>query len=168
MNRKDIVALRAAAEAVAAACQKLLTQEAQLEWEENESAATWRGASWTASAHITQRTMVIEDDQKFLAWLGEQSAYSSMVTSKLVATNADALRDFRVTLAELVATRQIQAPPGSKLDEGGAFSKLVTVLDGGLKRRLAAQAWDDLYLFDLANDHLSLASLWRQAIEERK
>lgn len=121
MNRSQLLRLQVFAEAVARSAASLISDEASYEWEENRTAASWRTADERvlASARVSQLALVVEDDQKFLAWMREQ--YPTEIVSVLVPINPKWVIKKRQEWAKAIAAGEIDAPPGTRLHEGGVY-----------------------------------------------
>lgn len=139
MNRKELVRLALVHQAYASAARALLEADAEHEWVFNESRASWTtpdGA--TVAANISGRTLVVQDDQQFLAWLREQ--HPSEVVEVLRPRNTEWVKQQRDAWAAEVAAGQMDAPPGTKLDEGGAYLSVSVTGVTALKKRLETLA----------------------------
>jgi hypothetical protein len=139
MNRADLIRIRLAAEATASAAKALLDEEARQEWELNESRATWAIPEGpVVSAHISQQTLEVVDEQAFLSWLRNECP--NEVVQIFAVRNPQWLKQWRDARAELVAAGKHDAPPGTKLDEGGRYLNVATTSVAPLRTKLAALA----------------------------
>lgn len=137
-----MIRLKLIGDAIASAAQTMLSDEARGEWDGNDNAVTWKLANIpgtdssqaTGSAHISRRSLQVEDEQVFLAWL--QGSFPQEIVSTLRVRNPKWLEGVRAILAESVAAGRAETPPGAKLDEGGEFRSFAIVPDGTVKRRL--------------------------------
>ena len=137
-SRVDLLRTRMFAEALLAATKEALGNEAALEWDQG-TAVSWRTPYGTLSASITNDTLAIENEQVFLRWLRE--SHPTEVVEVLAPVNPNWVNVQKAKIAELVKAGKQDAPPGTKLVEGGAFSHLShNQVPTGLKGRLKTQA----------------------------
>lgn len=141
MNRAELLKTLAMAEALAASARTLLKQEAELEWTENGTRAVWDTKVGQAVASIHHDALDVEDEQAFLRWLraglGATEVYE---VTELRVRNPEWLKTMLTTIAEGVAAGTCDAPPGTKLLEGGGFKTLSITFDRELKQRFAKEA----------------------------
>lgn len=142
LNRADLIRLKITSEAVAKAAAALLKAEGRVEWVDNTTRATWNIVGATAYASITGHSLAIDDDQKFFAWLRER--YPSEVVQVLHVRNPEWLKMIRNETAFQVAAGRMDAPPGTRLEEGGQFETVTVKPDALLARHVAGLAREAL------------------------
>lgn len=143
MNRQDLVAAKAYGEALAKAASELLKAEGRTEWVDNATAVTWRLVGATASASITGTQLTIMDPQQLFQWM-HASGYESEIITVFAPRNPEWLKLWLENMAKQVAGGKAEAPPGTKLTEGGQFKTLSVTVDTPVKLALEQQVRADL------------------------
>lgn len=139
MNRVQLIRYFLTTRALADAARELLDNEAAAEWTENETQVNWKTPEGVSvAANVSNRTLAVVDDQMFFLWLSEE--YPSEVITVLRVRNQEWLKARRDEMAALVATGKMDAPPGTKLDEGGTYSHIALTGATAIKKQLHALA----------------------------
>lgn len=166
MNRRDLMRIKAYAEAMAKAAALLLKDEARHEFDANQTAitATVKG-EMTGSTSVSNPSLQVEDLQAFLAWLRKNhAAGQTEVIEVLTVRNQEWLTRWLQSRAHGIMLGQEDAPPGTKLDEGGRFVTFSVTVDPGVKRHLeqiALRSLGEGFTYDTEG-------LWYAALAQRE
>jgi hypothetical protein len=128
MNRRYLANLVGWAEAIAAAARAKLEEEARREYEINDTRANWDMGEVGVHARLAHTSLYVEDMQTFLKWLADEQP--TEVVTVLAARNPEWVRRWREDRAMLVAAGKADAPPGTKLVEGGQFQGITLKMNG--------------------------------------
>lgn len=162
MNRADYIRMREVFDALAKACKVALEQEAAYEWTHNDTRASWPIRDGvTVFATITSQTLTVDDEAAFMKWLAE--AHPTEVVTKQVVRNTDWLKARRDEWASEVAAGRMDAPPGTKLDEGGEFHSISSTGTAAIRKQLVTLAVEQLALGELRP--VDLARMWENAVK---
>lgn len=166
MNRADYIRMREVFGALAKACKTALEQEAQHELAFNETRANWPISDGvTVYATVSNRTLAVQDEATFLKWLAEQ--HPTEVVTKQVVRNADWLKARRDEWAAEVAAGRMEAPPGTKLDEGGRLIGISTQGTAAIRKQLEELA-ADLLASAIELEPERLEGLWASAVRRAR
>jgi hypothetical protein len=162
MNRLDLIAMKAYGEALTKAAAEALKADGRHEWEHNVSAVTWRVPGANASASISNTRLEVIEVQQFLSWL-RSSGYADEVIQIFAPRNPEWLKRWLERAAKEVGAGKIEAPPGTKLEEGGQFKTVSVTVDGPVKRWLEERIRACLVM---GSEPTGPRELWDTAVRE--
>lgn len=120
-TRRQVAELYALGKALMKAAREQLEEEARTEHAKG-TRVHWDMDDLSVTASTSHRTLVVQDWPLFLAWLHVEHPEEVVeVPSVLTVRNPAWLTGWREQRAAQVAEGDQDAPPGTKLEEGGAF-----------------------------------------------
>lgn len=140
MNRYDLVRAVVACEAAAKAFREALGTEALNDWEENNTAPTWRMPGVTVSCSVTHPSVQITDEAKFLDWVKLRYPHQIETVVRIYPTFLTAFFAEVVERGNPPCTADDEVIPGLTFHPGGSFSSLSIRASSELKGQLTLAA----------------------------